>query len=224
MPPARAARSGASPRRSTRATTRSIPIAAPTDEEQAHHYLWRFWRHLPRAGRVTIFDRSWYGRVLVERVEGLATPAEWRRAYAEINQFEDQLVGHGIVLVKYWIHITEGRAAAALQGPRALTIQELEDHRRGLAQPREVGRTTSTPSTTWSSGRARAGAVDARRRQRQVLRAHQDPADRVRAPAAGAVTRKPHRHENRPMPTALVGRPLDRVPRANRRHTIRHQY
>ncbi|HEX2309496.1 MAG TPA: polyphosphate:AMP phosphotransferase [Vicinamibacterales bacterium] len=84
-----------------------IPIAAPTDEELAHHYLWRFWRHLPRAGRVTIFDRSWYGRVLVERVEAFATPAEWRRAYAEINQFEDQLLGHGIVLVKYWIHITK---------------------------------------------------------------------------------------------------------------------
>jgi polyphosphate:AMP phosphotransferase len=83
-----------------------IPIAAPTDEELAHHYLWRFWRHLPRAGRVTIFDRSWYGRVLVERVEAFATPAEWQRAYAEINQFEDQLLGHGIVLVKYWIHIT----------------------------------------------------------------------------------------------------------------------
>ena len=84
-----------------------IPIAAPTDEELAHHYLWRFWRHLPRAGRVTIFDRSWYGRVLVERVEGLAAPAEWRRAYAEINEFEEQLIGHGIVLVKYWIHITK---------------------------------------------------------------------------------------------------------------------
>jgi polyphosphate:AMP phosphotransferase len=84
-----------------------IPIAAPTDEERAHHYLWRFWRHLPRAGRVTIFDRSWYGRVLVERVEGFATPAEWMRAYAEINQFEDQLIAHGIALVKYWIHITK---------------------------------------------------------------------------------------------------------------------
>jgi polyphosphate:AMP phosphotransferase len=83
-----------------------IPIAAPSDEERAHHYLWRFWRHLPRAGRVTIFDRSWYGRVLVERVEAFATPAEWMRAYAEINQFEDQLIDHGIVLVKYWIHIT----------------------------------------------------------------------------------------------------------------------
>jgi polyphosphate:AMP phosphotransferase len=86
---------------------RVIPIAAPTDEERAHHYLWRFWRHLSRAGRVTIFDRSWYGRVLVERVEGFATEREWTRAYAEINQFEEQLVDHGIVLVKYWLHITK---------------------------------------------------------------------------------------------------------------------
>lgn len=84
-----------------------IPIAAPTDEERSHHYLWRFWRHLPRGGRVTIFDRSWYGRVLVERVEGLASPEEWGRAYAEINQFEDQLTDHGIVLLKYWIHVTK---------------------------------------------------------------------------------------------------------------------
>jgi polyphosphate:AMP phosphotransferase len=84
-----------------------IPIAAPTDEERAHHYLWRFWRHMPRAGRVTIFDRSWYGRVLVERVEGFAAPAEWMRAYAEINQFEDQLIAHGIVVLKYWIHVTK---------------------------------------------------------------------------------------------------------------------
>ena len=83
-----------------------IPIAAPTDEEKAHHYQWRFWRHLSRAGRVTIFDRSWYGRVLVERVEGFATESEWMRAYAEINHFEEQLVQHGIVLVKYWLHIT----------------------------------------------------------------------------------------------------------------------
>ena len=83
-----------------------IPIAAPTDEERAHHYLWRFWRHLPRTGVLTIFDRSWYGRVLVERVEGLAAPAEWLRAYSEINEFEEQLVEHGIFLVKYWLHVT----------------------------------------------------------------------------------------------------------------------
>ena len=84
-----------------------IPIAAPTDEERAHHYLWRFWRHLSRAGRLTIFDRSWYGRVLVERVEGFAPERDWRRAYSEICEFEEQLLDHGIVLVKYWIHISQ---------------------------------------------------------------------------------------------------------------------
>jgi len=84
---------------------RVISVAAPTDEEKAHHYLWRFWRHLSRAGRVTIFDRSWYGRVLVERVEGFAREDEWRRAYTEINEFEEQLAEHGIALIKYWLHI-----------------------------------------------------------------------------------------------------------------------
>jgi len=82
-----------------------IPIAAPTDEESAHHYLWRFWRHIPRAGQFTIYDRSWYGRVLVERVEGFAGHDEWMRAYAEIADFEEQLTEHGTVLLKYWLHI-----------------------------------------------------------------------------------------------------------------------
>jgi AMP-polyphosphate phosphotransferase len=84
---------------------RIIPIAAPTDEERARHYLWRFWRHLPRAGMTTIFDRSWYGRVLVERVEGFAREDEWRRAFLEINDFEEQLAESGIVVSKFWIHI-----------------------------------------------------------------------------------------------------------------------
>jgi polyphosphate:AMP phosphotransferase len=86
-------------------TFRVISIAAPTDEEKAHHYLWRFWRHVPRAGYVTLYDRSWYGRVLVERVEGFARPAEWSRAYLEINDFEHQLVSHGVVLAKFWLHL-----------------------------------------------------------------------------------------------------------------------
>ncbi|MCL1465144.1 polyphosphate:AMP phosphotransferase [Argonema galeatum] len=81
-------------------------FAAPTEEEKAHHYLWRFWRKLPTAGRFGIFDRSWYGRVLVERVEGFATETEWRRAYQEINEFEAQLTGDGYVLVKFWLHIS----------------------------------------------------------------------------------------------------------------------
>ncbi len=85
---------------------RVVPVSAPTDEERAHHYLWRFWRQLPADGRLTIFDRSWYGRVLVERVEGYARPDEWRRAYHEINDFEEQLVEHGMMLRKFWIHIS----------------------------------------------------------------------------------------------------------------------
>lgn len=86
---------------------RIIPIAAPTDEERAHHYLWRFWRHLPQAGYVTIFDRSWYGRVLVERVEKFATENEWKRAYLEINDFEEQLANRDMALAKFWVHISK---------------------------------------------------------------------------------------------------------------------
>jgi polyphosphate:AMP phosphotransferase len=82
-------------------------FAAPTAEEKAHQYLWRFWQRLPDAGKIGIFDRSWYGRVLVERVEGFATETEWRRAYQEINEFEEQLTSAGYVLVKFWLHISQ---------------------------------------------------------------------------------------------------------------------
>ncbi len=92
-------------------SVRVIPIAAPTDEERAQHYLWRFWRHMGRVGRVVIFDRSWYGRVLVERVENFARREEWGRAYAEINHFEKQLVDHGIVVCKFWVHIDQDEQA-----------------------------------------------------------------------------------------------------------------
>jgi polyphosphate kinase 2 (PPK2 family) len=82
-------------------------IAAPRGEDATHHYLWRFWRRLrpPDEKQVLIFDRSWYGRVMVERIEGFCTEAEWKRAYREINQFERQLVDFGMILVKFWIHI-----------------------------------------------------------------------------------------------------------------------
>jgi polyphosphate:AMP phosphotransferase len=86
---------------------RVISIAAPTQEERAQHYLWRFWRHIPRHGRVTIYDRSWYGRVLVERLEGFATQLEWRRAYNEITLFEEQLAESGIVLGKYYLQVSD---------------------------------------------------------------------------------------------------------------------
>jgi polyphosphate:AMP phosphotransferase len=83
-----------------------IPIAAPRDVEKAHHYLWRFWREIPKAGHIAIFDRSWYGRVLVERVEGFCDEADWRRAYREINEMEDQFVRFGGTLIKFWLQIT----------------------------------------------------------------------------------------------------------------------
>ncbi|MFZ5530256.1 MAG: polyphosphate:AMP phosphotransferase, partial [Pseudomonadota bacterium] len=86
---------------------RIIPVAAPTEEERAQPYLWRFWRHLPRTGRFTIFDRSWYGRVLVERVEGFCSEADWMRAYTEINDFEEQVARNNTVLVKFWLSITK---------------------------------------------------------------------------------------------------------------------
>ena len=86
---------------------RTIPVAAPTDEERAQPYLWRFWRHVPRQGRYTIYDRSWYGRVLVERVEGFCAEADWMRAYAEINDFEEQLARNGAVVLKFWLQISK---------------------------------------------------------------------------------------------------------------------
>lgn len=82
------------------------PIAAPTPDEQGQHYLYRFWKRLPRPGQMVIFDRSWYGRVLVERVEGFAAESEWSRAYSEINEFERMLDDDGIRLVKIFLHIT----------------------------------------------------------------------------------------------------------------------
>ena len=84
----------------------TVPIAAPTDEERAHPYLWRFWRQVPPRGGIVIFDRSWYGRVLVERVEGLCSVTDWMRAYDEINQFEEQLTTAGAVVVKFWLQIS----------------------------------------------------------------------------------------------------------------------
>jgi polyphosphate kinase 2 (PPK2 family) len=82
------------------------PISSPLGEDRTRHYLYRFWRRLPERGQIAIFDRSWYGRVLVERVEGFASEAEWKRAYKEINSFERQLADFGVILVKFWIHIS----------------------------------------------------------------------------------------------------------------------
>ncbi|MFR2561321.1 MAG: hypothetical protein ACLS8R_00245 [Anaeromassilibacillus sp.] len=84
-----------------------VPIASPTAPELAHHYLWRFWTRLPKDGHVAIFDRTWYGRVMVERIEGFCTTEDWQRAYREINEFERQLYDWGAVVVKFWLHIDQ---------------------------------------------------------------------------------------------------------------------
>ncbi len=84
-----------------------IPVAAPTDEEAAQPYLWRFWRHMPRRGRLAIFDRTWYGRVLVERVEGFCSENDWLRAYTEINDFEHEMVDSDVIVVKFWLQISQ---------------------------------------------------------------------------------------------------------------------
>jgi polyphosphate:AMP phosphotransferase len=85
----------------------TIPVAAPTDEEKAQPYLWRFWRHIPRKGSFTIYDRSWYGRVLVERIEGFCGEADWMRAYSEINEFEEELARNGAIVAKFWLQISK---------------------------------------------------------------------------------------------------------------------
>ena len=82
-----------------------VPTASPNDYEKAHHYLWRFWTKMPLGGHIAIFDRTWYGRVMVERIEGFCTRAEWRRAYREINEMEEQLTQAGVIVLKFWIQI-----------------------------------------------------------------------------------------------------------------------
>lgn len=115
------------------------PTSAPTREELAHHFLWRFWRRLPGKGEIAIFDRSWYGRVLVERVEGYASEAEWRRGYDEINAFEAQLIESGTTLVKLFLHVSreeqDERLRARLEHPWKRWKTGLDDYRNRAKRP-----------------------------------------------------------------------------------------
>ena len=125
---------------------------APTPDELRHHWLHRFWPALPGWGGMAILDRSWYGRVLVERVEGFATKAEWKRAFGEINDFEKMLADEGTVLVKLWLHISDEEQLARFEARRERPAEGLQAHGRGLAQPRQARRTTRRRSRTCSSG------------------------------------------------------------------------
>lgn len=154
---------GGSIRRLTRAIDarnyQVISVAAPTDEERQHHYLWRFWRHIPRAGQVTIYDRSWYGRVLVERVEGYASENEWMRGYAEIVNFEEALTHHGILILKFWLHIDQDEQLRRFKEREQISYKQYkiteEDYRNRekwdeyeLAVNEMVAR-TSTQTSPW---------------------------------------------------------------------------
>lgn len=135
-------------------------VAKPTEDEAAQHYLWRFWRKVPQDGRIGIFDRSWYGRVLVERVEGFAREDEWRRAYAEINDFEQQLVEHGIVVLKFWLHITREEQLQRFRHREKtphkrwkLTEEDWRNRKKWSEYERAVNdmvQYTSTPAARWT--------------------------------------------------------------------------
>jgi polyphosphate kinase 2 (PPK2 family) len=103
--------------------------------------MWRFWSKLPPRGQMAIYDRSWYGRVLVERVEGFCSESAWQRAYGEINRFEKMLVDDGTVLLKLWLHVTKDEQLVRIQIPRCRSLQTLENWRRGLAQSQTLERT-----------------------------------------------------------------------------------
>jgi polyphosphate kinase 2 (PPK2 family) len=137
-----------------------VSFAAPRDEEKVHHYLWRFWKNLPRAGHLTVFDRSYYGRVLVERVEGFSKEREWRRAYQEIYEFERQQVTFGMAIVKFWMHITPAEQmkrfrARELDPYRSYKLTEEDWRNRQKWEPytaavEEMFARTSTPQAPWT--------------------------------------------------------------------------
>lgn len=134
--------------------------AAPQGEEKTHHYVWRFWRNLPKGGHIALFDRSWYGRVLVERVENLCPEEAWKRAYQEINEFEGNLASFGTVIAKFWLHISaqeQERRFRQREGDPfknyKLTEEDWRNRQKWLAYEEaaeEMILRTSTPYAPWS--------------------------------------------------------------------------
>jgi polyphosphate kinase 2 (PPK2 family) len=135
-------------------------FSAPRGEEQTHHYLWRFWRALPRAGHLGIFDRSYYGRVLVKRVEGFCSEEEWRRAFREINEFEAHQASFVMVIQKFWLHISKEEQARRFRDRERdpfrsykLTPEDWRNRARWpeyLAAAEEMLARTSTPQAPWT--------------------------------------------------------------------------
>ncbi|NIA20427.1 MAG: phosphate--AMP phosphotransferase [Anaerolineaceae bacterium] len=134
-----------------------VPIGPPTKEELAHHFLWRFWACVPKAGHITIFDRSWYGRLLVERVEGFCTEEQWRRAFREINEFERQLADFGTVVVKFWLHIDRAEQLRRFKARRQtaykqwkITDDDWRNRRKWKKYELAVGDMLEKTSTTYA--------------------------------------------------------------------------
>ncbi len=177
-----------------------VPIAAPTEEERAQPYLWRFWRHIPARRQFTIFDRSWYGRVLVERIEGFCAPADWLRAYGEINDFEEQLSEYGIIVVKFWLAIDKQTQMERFRSARK-PLQALQDHRGRLAQPRQVGPVRGRGGRHGRPYQHRDRALDPGRSQRQALRPGQGAAHHQRRHRGGV-------QEGQVRPAGMRRRPL----------------
>jgi polyphosphate:AMP phosphotransferase len=139
---------------------RVIPVAAPTDEERAQPYLWRFWRHIPGHGKAVIFDRSWYGRVLVERVEKFCSEFDWMRAYGEINEFEEQLTESGAIVAKFWLSITPAEQLRRFKARQdisykrfKITAEDWRNRKKWPAYARAVNdmiERTSTDPAPWN--------------------------------------------------------------------------
>jgi len=137
-----------------------FPISAPNDWEKSHHYLWRFWRSIPKAGHIAIFDRTWYGRVLVERVESFCTEKEWQRAYQEIKEMEEHLVEFGAILVKFWLHIDQDEQLKRFQERQEnpakqwkITAEDWRNREKWSAYETAVNNMlfhTSTPYASWT--------------------------------------------------------------------------
>ena len=160
------------------------PIAAPTAEERARSFLWRFWTKLPAAGDVAVFDRSWYGRVLVERIEGYAAEADWRRGYDEINAFEAGLAADGVTLVKLFVHVTaaeqDARLRARLEHPWKRWKTGADDYRNRAKRPEYLEALNDTFART-DTGAARWTVIDGNNKKAARIVALTAVADRLEA-------------------------------------------
>lgn len=180
-----------------------FPIKAPTQDEQDHHFLWRFWKKLPACGNIAVFDRSWYGRVLVERIEGYATKAEWKQGFDEINAFEKQQAQSGTTIVKLFVHVTQQeqdeRLADRLDSPWKRWKTGIDDYRNRdkrdeyLAAMHDMFKHTDTKVAPWTivdGNDKKAGRIAALKAIAKALEANVDMTPPALDPEIEKVARK----------------------------------